>query len=277
MRKKGELMNHKILFADLDATLLCDDKSISEKNATAIRKMLQEGHYIALATGRPVESGRAVVRELGLTVPGCYMIAFNGAVLYDCAADRVLLRRSIPVDVVQELFERAKRAGLYIQTYNNTDVITTKHAKELDYYIKRSRISYKLADNVLDALEEEPQKVLLIELDKKDRLVRFQKNNLSWEKGKCTSFFSCKEYLEYCPCGISKATGIRELTKILNMPMDATIAVGDEQNDISMIQEAHIGVAVKNAIPEAKAAADYVTENDNNHDAIAEVIEKFVL
>ena len=59
--------------------------------------------------------------------------------------------------------------------------------------------------------------------------------------------------------------------------MDATIAVGDEQNDISMIQEAHIGVAVKNAIPEAKAAADYVTENDNNHDAIAEVIEKFVL
>ena len=61
------------------------------------------------------------------------------------------------------------------------------------------------------------------------------------------------------------------------MPLDSTIAVGDEQNDISMIQEAHIGIAVKNAIPEAKAVADYVTENDNNHDAIAEVIEKFVL
>ena len=113
MRKKGELMNHKILFADLDATLLCDDKSISEKNATAIRKMLQEGHYIALATGRPVESGRAVVRELGLTVPGCYMIAFNGAVLYDCAADRVLLRRSIPVDVVGAVRESKESRTLH--------------------------------------------------------------------------------------------------------------------------------------------------------------------
>ena len=104
-------MNNKILFVDLDATLLSDDKSISERNKEAIQKMLSEGHYLALATGRPVESARAVAMELGLTMPGCYMIAFNGAVLYDCSADRVLLRRSIPIEVVQELFERAKKAA----------------------------------------------------------------------------------------------------------------------------------------------------------------------
>lgn len=73
-------MNNKILFADLDRTLLCDDKSISEKNRAAIQKMLERGHYFVLATGRPVESGRIVVKDLGLTSPGCYMIAFNGAV-----------------------------------------------------------------------------------------------------------------------------------------------------------------------------------------------------
>ena len=49
-------MNNKILFADLDRTLLCDDKSISEKNRAAIQKMLERGHYFVLATGRPVES-----------------------------------------------------------------------------------------------------------------------------------------------------------------------------------------------------------------------------
>ena len=70
---------------------------------------------------------------------------------------------------------------------------------------------------------------------------------------------------------------MEELTRILNMPLDSTVAVGDEENDISMIQTAHIGVAVKNGIPEIRNVADYVTENDNNHDAIAEVIEKFVL
>lgn len=270
-------MNHKILFVDLDATLLSDDKSVSEGNRKAIRRMLEEGHYIALSTGRTVESGRIVARELGLTTPGCYMVAFNGAILYDCAADRVLLKRAIPIEVVQEIFERARRAGLYVQTYNNADVITRKHTKELDYYIERSRINYKLADSVLDVLEEEPQKVLLIALEHKERLVKFQKSNMKWEKGKCNSFFSSKEYLEYCPCGTSKATGVEELAKILNMPMDSTIAVGDEQNDISMIKAAHLGIAVKNGIDELKAVADYVTERDNNHDAIAEVIEKFIL
>ncbi len=270
-------MNNKILFVDLDATLLRDDKSVSERNREAIRRMLAEGHYIALATGRPVESGRAVARELGLTLPGCYMVAFNGAVLYDCSADRVLLKRSLPIDVVQELFERAKKAGLYAQTYTNTDIVTTKHSKELDYYRARSGLSYKLSENVLDILEEEPQKVLMIALERRERLMKFQKNNLRWERGKCNSFFSCPEYLEYCPLDTSKGTGVEYLTQILNMPLDATIAVGDEQNDLPMLQAAHISVAMKNGIQELKNMADYVTENDNNHDAIAEVIEKFIL
>jgi hydroxymethylpyrimidine pyrophosphatase-like HAD family hydrolase len=168
-------MNHKILCVDLDATLLCDDKSITQKNREAIHRMLEAGHYIALATGRPVETAREVARELGLNTPGCYMIAFNGAVLYDCAADRVLLKRSLPIEIVQELFDKAKRAGLYVQTYNSTDLITTKHTKELDYYVKQARISYKISPNILDALEEEPQKVMLISLDQRDKLERFQK------------------------------------------------------------------------------------------------------
>lgn len=270
-------MNNKILFVDLDATLLCDNKTVTEKNRLAIQRMLGEGHYIVLATGRPVESGRIVARELGLTLPGCYMAAFNGAVLYDCSADRILMKRSIPIEVVEELFERAAKAGIYAHTYNNTDIITTKHTKELDYYRSKSDISYKLAENVLDVLEEEPQKVLLLELEDTERLLKFQRDNLKWEKEKCTSFFSCRHYLEYCPLHTNKGTAVEALAKILNMPIEATVAVGDEQNDISMIRAAHIGIAMKNGTEEIKKAADYVTENDNNHDAIAEVIEKFIL
>ena len=270
-------MNNKILFADLDGTLLNDGKYVTERNRAAIRKMLDKGHYLVLATGRTVESGRIVARELGLTLPGGYMIAFNGSVLYDCSADRTLMKRSIPVEVVQELFERAERAGIYIQTYNNTDIITTKHTRELDSYRASNRLSYKLCDNVLDLLDEEPQKVLLIDLYKRERLETFQKRNEKWAEGKCSSFFSSRQYLEYCPLGTSKGSGIEQLTKILNMPADCTVAVGDEENDISMIRKAHVGIAVKNAIPQTKEAAEYITENDNNHDAIAEVIEKFIL
>lgn len=270
-------MNNKILFVDLDATLLSDDKTISKRNKEAIQHMLAEGHYLVLATGRSVESARIVATELGLTIPGCYMIAFNGAVLYDCSADRVLLRRTMPIEVVQELFERAKKAGLYIQTYNSTDILTKEHTKELDYYIDKTHLSYKLSKNILDVLDEEPQKVILIDLSQKERLEKFQKDNLKWEQGKCNSFFSCSQYLEYCPVGTSKGSGVRYLAQILNMPIENTVAVGDEQNDIPMIQAAHVGIAMKNGITELKREADYVTENDNNHDAIAEVIEKFIV
>lgn len=270
-------MKNKILFVDLDQTLLCDDKTITAKNREAIQTMLDEGHYIALTTGRPVKSGRIVARELDLTRPGCYMIAFNGAVLYDCSANRSLFKRSIPIDVVQELFERARKAGIYIQTYNNTDIITTEHTKELDYYRGKAQISYKISGNVLDLLEEEPQKILLMDLEDKGRLMKFQKDNMSWEKGKCTSFFSCREYLEYCPSDTDKGTAVKCLTQILNMTPDSTVAVGDEENDITMIKAAHIGIAMKNGIPQLKEIADYITEHDNNQDAIAEVIEKFIL
>lgn len=74
-----------------------------------------------------------------------------------------------------------------------------------------------------------------------------------------------------------KGTGAQYLVKLLNIPHTSTVAIGDEQNDIPMIQSAHIGIAMKNGIDDIKKAADYVTENDNNHDAIAEVIEKFIL
>lgn len=271
-------MSRKILFADLDATLLCDDKTISEKNRQMIREMLKRGNYFVIATGRPVESGRSVVKELGLTMPGCYMIAFNGAVVYDCAADHILLKRSVPVEVVYELFERAKEEGIYAQTYNEVDIITTEHAKELDYYRKRSGMhSYKLTKNVLDSLEEEPQKVLLIRLEKDNKLADFQKRNAAWAKGRCNSFFSCREYLEYCPTDTDKGTGAEYLIELLDIPEHNTLAVGDEQNDIPLLAKAHTGIAMKNGIPEIKRVADYVTENDNNHDAIAEIIEKFIL
>lgn len=270
-------MKNKILAVDLDATLLCDDKTVSEGNLQALHRMLDAGHYIVFATGRPVESGRVIARKLGLRVPGFYLMAYNGAIIYDCAADCVLLKKSVPIDIVQDIFERAEKAGIYVQTYTNADIVTTKHTKELDYYRDRTHLSYKLARNVLDVLEEEPQKVLLIDLENKERLRKFRRDNFHWEQGKCTSIFSCDQYLEYCPMDTSKGSALEYLRTILNMPEDSTIAVGDEQNDVSMIQTAHIGIAMKNGVPEAKEAADYITENDNNHNAIAEIIDKFIL
>lgn len=269
-------MDSKILFTDLDKTLLNDDKSISKENREAITKMLEEGHYFVLVTGRPIATGKIVVRELEMTMPGCYMIAFNGAVIYDCAADRILVERSLPMEVAKEVFDEAHKAGIYVQTYQKDTILTECHSKELDFYINNAMMRYRIVNDIYSSLDKEPYKIILIDIENQENLLRFQKEHTGLLK-KCNSFFSCNEFLEYCPKDTDKGSGLRYISSFLNIPIENTVAAGDERNDISMIQAAHIGVAVKNAHDELKEAAEYVTECDNEHGAIAEIIEKFIL
>ena len=118
--------------------------------------------------------------------------------------------------------------------------------------------------------------MLLICLESRAILEKFQKENFIWSEDKMNSFLSGSAYLEYCPLGVDKGTAILEFCKLFGISPEQTIAVGDEWNDISMIKAAHVGIAVENAVDAVKEAADYVTVRDHNHDAVAEVIEKFM-
>jgi Cof subfamily protein (haloacid dehalogenase superfamily) len=269
-------MKHKILFTDLDETLLNHDKSISKKNRDAIAEMLEQGHDFVLMTGRPIATARLAVKELGLTLPRCYMVAFNGAVVYDCVADRILAERTLPMEVAKDVILEAHKAGIYVQTYQQDTILTEKHGRELDFYLKNARMRYRLVDDIYGSLEQEPYKVLLLDVDNQERLLEFrQRHPELLERSNC--FFSCNEYLEYCPKDTDKGSGVKYISKFLNVPIENTVAAGDERNDIPMIQAAHVGVAVKNGHKELREAADYVTEHDNEHGAIAEIIEKFIL
>lgn len=267
----------KILFTDLDQTLLKSDKTVSRENRQAIQRMLDAGHHLVVATGRPVSSGLSVVRQLGLTMPGCYMISFNGAVIYDCAADIILDKRTLPLEYVEYLFEEAERCGLHIQTYSDEYILAQRNDRELEYYVQTTKMPYKIMKNMFFAMEKEPCKVLLASLDEPEKLKRFQRQHRSWEEGKCSSFFSCREYLEYCPVDTDKGRGVRFLKEFLNVATEYTYAAGDERNDIPMLREAGTGIAVRNAFEEVKMAADFITANDNEHDAVAEIIDKFIL
>lgn len=270
-------MEKKILFTDIDGTLLNDNREIPKENMEAINKALEAGHSVVIATGRPLDSGKKIVKELGLTKPGCYMIAYNGAIIYDCGQDQVLEKKFVPFEYVEELFKRGREARLYVQTYNKNQIITTEDTPELQYYRQHTKLGYQVVDDVMAVLEEEPQKVMLINLEDKRLLEQFQADNMDWQEGKCHSFFSMDTYLEYAPLNATKAAGIHYLCELLNVPLENTIAAGDERNDIPMLKEAHIGVAMKNAKEEVKACADYITERSNNESGIAEVIEKFLL
>lgn len=270
-------MSRKIIFIDLDGTLLKNDKTISDANRQALQDALEAGHYIVFATGRAISSGRNIAKKLELEKPGCYMIAYNGAVMYDCAAERTLHRQTMPIEYAEYLTAEAEKAGLYIQAYSESQILTRKHTKELDLYVKRTGMQYRIEKDVWSLLSQEPPKMLLISLDDPEKLHKFQEEHREWERGKCTSFFSCAEYLEYCPYAVTKGVGVEYFREFLNVQKENTIAIGDHENDIQMIRNAYLGVAMKNAQPVVKECADYITENDNEHDGVAEVIRKFVL
>lgn len=267
----------KVIFSDLDGTLLCSDKSISEGNRAAIRRATAAGHSFVVATGRPFESAKMVSDALGLNGEGCYIVSYNGGHVYDCYHEKVLFSRQMDMQTVHELFALADAAGLYVHTYQNGEILTKEATEEMEWYASRTNLKAVPRADVLEYLTREPNKAIVIDIHDQARLEHFRMEHEQWAKGKCRMLFSCPQYLEVVPEGISKQTGINFLTDYLGVDVTDTIAVGDETNDIEMIQAAGIGVAVSNANPAAKEAADYVTIRNNDEDAIAEVIEKFVL
>lgn len=267
----------KILFTDLDGTLLNDQKQISAGNLAAIHMALENGHKIVISTGRALASAKKQAETLGLIMPGCYIIAFNGACIYDIHEKKVIFSETIPLDYVYHLFEEAHKLNIHIQTYDDTQVLTESENDDLFRYCHNTGMEYKVISSVRSELIFSPYKVLVIDYQHHEPLVQFQEQIRTWAEGKIDFYFSCNELLEIVAPDISKGNAIIRLCELLQIPLEATISAGDADNDISMLQTTHTSVVMKNADPHMHAYATYITEQDNNHDGVAEAIYKFML
>lgn len=269
--------NTKILFLDLDGTLLNDQKEITEGNMRAIRKALSQGHRIVISTGRATFSALEQAKKLGLVSEGCYAITFNGACISDLYTGKEIFRKTLPREYVRYLLDAAEAYGLYAHTYTENRILTERKTKELVRYATTTYMKYELVDDVCTALQTESEKVIVINYDDYQKLLDFKASIADWAEGKIECFFSNNFFLEAVAPGVSKGNAIHLLCEALGIPMENTVAAGDAENDISMLQEAHTGVVMKNAEPFMYRYGAYVTERDNNHDGIEEIINKFIL
>ncbi|NLG05827.1 MAG: Cof-type HAD-IIB family hydrolase [Clostridia bacterium] len=267
----------KILFTDLDGTLLTTDKKITSVTMDAIHDMILCGHKLVFSSGRPINSVLQVAKDYHFFGPGFYVSSYNGGLIYDCGAKKELLHAPIPMDAVRYLFDRAHEAGLHAHTYTATHVICEEETPELKHYLTHIKMPYLIADDVTTLLEEEPMKIIIMSLDSRQRLEAFRASLDDWAKDRLSSTFSSPMLLEYGSPAASKGKAIEFLSQHFSIPIDHTISAGDEENDLSMIKTAGVGVAMQNGIPMIKEAADYITLADNDHDAIAEIIHKFIL
>ena len=269
-------MKTKYIFTDLDGTLLNDAKEVCKDNIEAIEEALLKGHRVIVATGRPLEAAVIGAKHAGLYRPGCFLLCYNGGMIYDCTKEEVIYEKTLGMDDIKALFKSADEAGIHVQAYDNGKVICQREDKELLYYCRNGQMQYEIRDNVPETLSSPSLKVLLISFDN-DKLVDFKNTHKEFENERMHSIFSCLEYLEYMPSNVSKGDGIGILSELLHFDIEDSIAIGDERNDLSMIEKAGMGVAMKNAVDEAKNVADYITTKDNNEGGVAEVIRKFVL
>lgn len=272
------MKNRKALFLDMDGTTLDDRHQISRKTREALQTCIEAGHEVVITTGRPAASARHLLTTYRLAEIGCrYVISYNGGLVLDCQTGETIFQYTIPLPYTKILADSAREEGLYLQTYEEPLILTEREDENLAHYIEKGSMKAKIVPDIAAALTKEPCKMLAIDLHSRERLEAFAAKMQDWGKDKVDMYLSCSEYLEIVPKGVCKGKALRDFCKYLEISVEDTVAAGDENNDISMLEAAGIGCAVQNAQEAVKKAADYITENDNNHAAVAEIVERFML
>lgn len=267
----------KILFTDLDGTLLNDEKEITKDNLTAIKQALSAGHKIVLTTGRALSSAKIQAAKIGFTMPGCYLIAFNGGCIYDVCEGKVLHERTIPREYARELFRIAKEMKIYIQAYDREGIVVDAESEIVRRHAASENMKYRVIGNLQEGLSEDPPKLLLIDYDSPKPLEDFSRRIWEWSKGKVDFFFSSPQYLDVAPYGVSKGYAVRFLCDYLNFSLGNSISAGDAENDINMLETTFVSAVMRNAPENVKKYGTYITRNDNNHSGVAEIIHTFML
>ncbi len=268
----------KLIACDLDQTLLGDDRKVSIRNIEAINKAKEYGVKFVIATGRGYQSVQDVLVEIeSYDQSDEYVISLNGAIITENKDNRVLSFMPLAKDAVAELCTYAIKNNMSIHTYTIDHMyVFNLMTKDKEYLHQRIEYTVVNEKELLLLADQEIAKVIFYYDNKalRDRTIdeirpiTFNKLAVSYSAG---------HYIEINHIDVDKGSGLIALSKILNIDLVDTIAIGDNLNDLSMVKLAGVGVSVKNGHDGLKAIADIVCEADNNSDAISEVIHKYIL
>lgn len=267
---------YKIIFCDLDGTLLRDDKTLPEENAKAISYALSKGVKFVLCSGRSNMSLDVLNEQLGLVKENNYTVAFNGSTIYENVSKRKLVNHLLKGEYGGEVLDILRQYPVNVLAYEDEKLWCDKPTDRIKRYAKNSFIPYYVTEDLKELVSHDFSKIIAISDNEKLSQIQ-QACNLCGITEKVGVFFSGEDILEFNPCNIDKGTGVKDLLEKINIDPSEAIAIGDNFNDVPMIENVGMGVAVKNGVDEIKSVADYVTENDNNHNAVAEVIQKFIM
>ena len=275
----------KLVALDLDGTLFDNSSRISERNLTAIRSITDKGIHVVISTGRPFEGiPFDQIKGTGIN----YAITANGSGIYEISTGKCLYENAMDEELVTPILNFLLTRDIHMDAfiggkgYTPVQCVETAQKLTVPSSIKNYIITTRTRlDNILQFIHENQLKVQKMTLNfypaadgpliAREPVRKFLVSNPS-----ITTVCGGYNNLEFTRADANKGVGLRKLAEILGVNPDATMAIGDTENDLAIIEAAGIGVAMGNATDAVKARADYVTTT-NTKDGVAAAIEHFIL
>lgn len=264
----------KLIAIDLDGTLLRSDKTISQTNKEAILAAKDKGLKVVLTTGRPLKATNPYLEECQLKEPGDYCITYNGGLIQKTDTEEVIYQKTLShqdaldihelftdlempasavgMDAIYEPPHPENKPSLYREIQPMLEVKEDFNPEDFPAISKM--VSARAPEEVDQAIEKIPSKYF-------DRFMIVK---------------SQPTLVEFMPKGIHKANGLQMLGDKLGIKADEMMAIGDMENDATMIDYAGLGVAMGNADQKIKDMSQFVTKSNDDH-GVAFAIEELIL
>lgn len=268
-------INCGLVVSDFDSTLIDDNQKILPEVKSAINEYVASGGIFAVCTGRMLSSILPQVRALGLKG---LVVAYQGTVIADIETGKIIRSGGMNSAEVQKICKNIEHLGFGLNVYCDEKIFTDY--PEDNIYLKKyediigvkavhinGKMSEYVAKNNMFC-----QKVLSIVSESKREELYLKLCEIFGDEFDITC--SAKVLVEVSPIGDNKGEALKFLAAHYNIPIEKTVAVGDNLNDISMIKVAGVGCAVGNAVKELKDAANFISVS-NNDGALAQIIKKF--
>ena len=267
----------KIIAFDLDDTLLNHDLKITPLTAEALQECAARGIYVVLCSGRAENAILPYVRQLDIagTQAGRYIIAMNGATIYDMHRREQVYTRKVDGEILLYVLGEAEKRGLPCQVYDPATIYPSRDNEWTRLDVRFCGLKMKVQENFADFIKDGQSKMVVP--GDPDVILALQADLRRALGDKAVIYTSKPFFLEIMPPHSGKGEALLELAKMLSIPQSQTSAFGDSMNDESMILLSAHSVAMKNGLPHIQDVARYVTEYDNEHDGVGRFLRDWVL
>jgi len=267
---------YKLIAIDMDGTLLNDHHEVTDEVRNALDAARERGVKVVLCTGRPLAGVRRYLKDLRLEDEEDYVIAYNGAIVQNTNTNEVVFGQSLGYEDFRSLHELSRTLDTPMHFFDAEFLYTTN--KLISPYTVHEAFITQIPFLHTTA-EEVPKDISMpkvMYIDEPERLDRTIAAIPAEINDKYMMVKSAPFYLEILHREVSKGNAVKRLSEKLGIKREEVMTIGDNGNDLSMIQFAGCGVAMENAIPMVKEAADYHTKS-NNENGVAHAIRELVL